>query len=107
MLRYELLKSVLIVSVASSIVSTSLIQRIKEATLSTKNIFLYGFIISMLIGFSFSLSFSDLNILDSLWVGLISFIGADGIYKLFEDKIFKSNSSSGGVINIERGSYDV
>ena len=107
MLDYELLKSVLIVSIASSIVSTSLIQRIKEATLSTKYISIYGFLLSMLIGISFTLTFSDLNILDSLWVGLISFIGADGIYKLFEDKIFMSNSSINGVINIERPGKDV
>ena len=56
----------------------------------------------MIIGVLFSLSFTDLSIFDSLWVGLISFIGADTIYKTFEDKIFNSLSSLNPVILIER-----
>ncbi len=106
MLDLENLKNVLIVSVASSIISTSLIQRIKEARCNTNNICLYSFVLSFLIGIAFALTFSKLNIIYSLWVGLISFIGADSVYKLFEDKIFKSNSSVNNVINIERGNYD-
>ena len=44
----------------------------------------------MVIGTLFSLTFTDLNMINSLWVGLTSFIGADTVYKTFEDKIFKS-----------------
>ena len=62
MLDYEILKSVLIVSVASSIISTSLVQQIKEACKSTKCIYIYSFIISFIIGITFSLTFSNLSI---------------------------------------------
>ena len=102
MLDVALLKNVLIVAISSSIISTSLVQLIKEATLSKKYLLIVSFAISMVIGFLFSLSFTDLNIFDSLWVGLISFIGADTIYKTFEDKIFNSLSSLNPVILIER-----
>ena len=102
MLDVTLLKNVLIVAISSSIISTSLVQLIKEATLSKKFILIISFIISMIIGVLFSLTFTDLNIIDSLWVGLISFIGADTIYKTFEDKIFSSLSSLNPIIIIER-----
>lgn len=102
MLDVSLLKNVLIVAISSSIISTSLVQLIKEATLSKKYLLIISFVISMIIGVLFSLSFTDLSIFDSLWVGLISFIGADTIYKTFEDKIFNSLSSLNPVILIER-----
>lgn len=99
MLNVTLLKSVLIVSIASSIISTTLVQRLKMAFKSTKYLLIYSFIISFSVGVAFSITFSDLSFIDSLWVGLISFIGADAIYQMFEDKIFSSLSS---VITIER-----
>lgn len=102
MLDVTLLKSVLIVSIASSIISTALIQKIKENTKTKKLLLFISFIISMTIGFTFTISFSDLNIINALWVGLISFIGSDAIYKTFEDKIFSSLSSLEDVIVIER-----
>ncbi len=102
MLNFTLIRNILIIAIASSIISTSLIQRIKEGTRSKKFILLKSFIISMFIGVCFTLSFTDTNIINSLWVGLISFIGADAIYKAFEDKIFDSFSSLENVIYIER-----
>lgn len=102
MLDVTLLKNILIVSIASSIISTSLVQLIKEATNSKKYIFIINFIISMSIGIAFTLSFTDLSLINSIWVGLISFIGADVLYKTFEDKIFSSLSSINEVIEIER-----
>ena len=44
----------------------------------------------MIFGTLFALTFSDAKLQESLWVGLFSFIGADALYKTFEDKIFKS-----------------
>lgn len=102
MLNITLIRNILIVSIASSIISTSLIQRIKEGTKKRKFILLKSFIISFIIGILFSLTFSNISLLNSLWVGLISFIGADAIYKAFEDKIFKSFSSLNKVIYIDR-----
>ena len=91
-MNFDLLKQVLLISIGSSIISTTLIQKIKEGYKfkNSKNIIMSSFGVSMLIGTLFSLTFTDLNMINSLWVGLISFIGADAVYKTFEDKIFKS-----------------
>ena len=102
MIDLTLLKNILIVSVASSIISTSLIQRIKEGTKCKNHICLKCLIISMVIGVLFSLTFTNLSIMETLWVGLISFIGADAIYKTFEDKIFNSLSKIDTLEEIER-----
>lgn len=90
MLNFDLLKNLLVVALASSIITTALVQRIKESFNFSNSSFLVivSFIVSMTLGTLFSLSFSDANIIDSLWVGLISFLEADMIYKMFEDKIF-------------------
>lgn len=103
MLDFTLIRNILIIALSSSIISTSLIQRLKEGTRSKKYILFKSFIISMIVGICFSLSFSNIEVINSLWVGLISFIGADAIYKSFEDKIFASFSSIENVIYIERG----
>lgn len=103
MLNFTLIRNVLIIALASSIISTSLIQRLKEGFKKKKYILIKSFIVSMLIGILFSISFSDIPIEYSFWVGLISFIGADAIYKAFEDKIFASFESMENVIYIERG----
>lgn len=102
MLNITLLKNILIISMASSIISTALIQRLKEAFKKRKYIVIKSFLVSMIIGITFSYCFTDINFVNSLWVGLISFIGADAIYKAFEDKIFNSFSSLENVIYIER-----
>ena len=103
MLKFTLIRNILIIALSSSIISTSLIQRIKEGTRSKKYMLLKSFIVSMIIGIAFSLTFSDITWIYATWVGLISFIGADAIYKAFEDKIFDSFSNLENVIYIERG----
>ncbi len=110
MLNITLIKNVLIIAMASSIISTSLTQKLKETQTykQKEKLPIKCFLISMIIGILFSLTFSDISLKYSLWVGLISFIGADAIYKTFEDKIFKSFSSLENVIYIERdGKNDV
>ena len=91
-MNFDLLKQVLLISIGSSIITTTLVQKIKEGFKfkSSKNIIASSFGVSMVVGTLFSLTFTDLNFVNSLWVGLISFIGADAVYKTFEDKIFKS-----------------
>ena len=88
MLDFTLIRNILIIALSSSIISTSLIQRLKEGTKSKKFMLLKSFIISMTIGICFSISFSNIDLINSLWVGLISFIGADAIYKSIENVIF-------------------
>ena len=53
-------------------------------------------------GIIFTLSFTEYKIVHALWVGLFSFLGADSLYKAFEDKIFASFSKIKEVTTIER-----
>lgn len=78
------------VSMASSIITTTFVQKVKETFSFKKSnrLILVCFISSMIFGILFALSFSDLRLINTPWVGLISFIGADTIYKMFEDRIF-------------------
>ena len=91
-MNFDLLKEIMIVAIASSIISTATIQKIKEFTTSKIALYIIAFVVSGAIGFLFSLSFSDLSAINSIWVGLITWIGADAVYKAFEDKIFTSFS---------------
>lgn len=100
----ELVKQIIIVAIASSIISTAIVQKVKEQLKSKKWLFFVGLVVSIGIGIVFALSFSELSLLSSVWVGIVSWIGADAIYKAFEDKIFKSfsNIDNAKTIVIER-----
>ena len=94
MLDLDLIKSILIIAMSASIITTAFVQKIKEAIdfkKSSKLVFV-SLIVSMVIGTLFALTFSSVSFVSSLWVGLISFIGADTLYKMFEEKLFKPYS---------------
>lgn len=105
-MNLEIIKQILIVSIAASIVSTAIIQKIKEQLKSKKWLFFTSLISSITIGITFALSFTELSIINSIWVGLITWIGADAIYKSFEDKIFKKFSDIEQIIEIKRDDLD-
>ncbi len=108
-MNLDLIKLILVVAVASSIISTATIQKTKEIIKNKTIFYIVAFLISTAIGILFALSFSDLSVKQSIWVGLVTWIGADAIYKAFEDKIFKSFSNLNNVkeITIERDDIDV
>jgi predicted histidine transporter YuiF (NhaC family) len=85
----DLLKEILIVGIGASIFSTATIQKIKEMLKSKKWLYFIAIIISFGIGVAFTLSFSDLDWINALWVGLCTWVGADALYKTFEEKIFQ------------------
>jgi len=90
-MNVELLKELLLIAIANSVVMTLFIQKIKETfNVNNKMIVFISFVINMVIGSLFSLSFSDVTFINSLWIGFFSFVGADTIYKTLEDKVFKS-----------------
>ena len=68
------------------------VQKIKETINLKKSNYLViiSFFSSMIIGFLFSLTFSDVGIINSLWVGLFSFLGAS-----FLDSSFFTSSFLG------------
>lgn len=100
MLNFELIKNILIIGISAGIITTALVQKIKEGLKTKTYISLISFGISMIIGTLFALCFSDISFVNCLWVGLISFIGADAIYKTFEDKIFKPFSKLNEVVEV-------
>ena len=102
MLKFELIKNVLIVGIGAGIITTALVQKIKEGLKTKKYLILISFIVSMIIGTLFAKYFSDLSIIYCLWAGLFSFIGADVLYKTFEDKIFTPFSKMQEVIEIPK-----
>ena len=101
-MNVDLVKELIIIAIASSIFSTGIIQKIKEQLKTKRFLFIISFVVSIVIGILFSLSFTNINIINSLWVGLITWLEADMIYKTFEDKIFKSFSSMNDVEIIKR-----
>lgn len=105
-MNLEIIKQILIVSIAASIVSTAIIQKIKEQLKSKKWLFFVSLISSIGIGIVFALSFTELSLINSIWVGLITWLGADAIYKSFEDKIFKKYSDIENIIEIKRDDLD-
>lgn len=105
-MNLEIIKQILIVSIAASIVSTTTIQKIKEQLKSKKWLFFVSLISSIGIGIAFALSFTELSLINSIWVGLITWLGADAIYKSFEDKIFKKYSDIENIIEIKRDDLD-
>lgn len=86
-MNFDLLQKLVIIATFNSIITCAFIQETKSIFKSSKWIKPYSFIVNMTIGILFCLSFTDVNLLLSLWVGLISFIGADTIYKAFEGKL--------------------
>lgn len=103
-MNIDLIKMLLVIACASSILSTAFVQKIKTASIIKCNscLLYISFFISMLFGVLFTLSFTKYNIIESLWVGLFSFLGADSLYKAFEDKIFSSYSKLQNVTEIKR-----
>ena len=69
-MNLELLKQILIVSIAASIVSTATIQKIKEQLKSKKWLFFISLVISIGIGIFFTLTFTELNILNTNVLGV-------------------------------------
>lgn len=98
----ELIKQILVIGIGASIFSTAIIQKIKEQLKSKRWLFYISLIVSVGIGIFFSFSFTELSIINSIWVGITTWVGADLLYNAFEDKIFKKFSDISNVKRIKR-----
>lgn len=87
MLDWEKLKCILVIAIACSTITLAFIQKTKKICNSNNCITWYGLLINFIIGILFSMAFSDINIWESLWVGLFSFIGADTLYQNLDGKL--------------------
>lgn len=102
MLDLELIKQVLIVSLASGCVTTVTIQKIKEQLKTKKYILGLSFAVSMIVGTLFSKSFSDMNWGYCVWSGFFTWVDANLLYSALEDKIFTKFSDIKKTIHLER-----
>lgn len=87
MLDIELLQELLIIAIALSVVTCSFIQKTKGIFKKSKWINPYSLVVNVAFGVAFCLSFTELDIINGLWVGLFSYIGADTLYKSLEGKL--------------------
>ena len=88
-MNIELITQILVLAIASTFISTQLIQRAKE-NFNIKNtiaLAITSLIVSFAIGFLFTISFSELDIKMACWVGVITYAGAEIIYQNFKDKL--------------------
>lgn len=87
MLYLDYLKQLLIISIALSIITCTLVQKTKGLFNSSKWISLYSFLINIIVGTIFCITFTNIKFPNSLWIGLFSYLGADSMYKTLEGKI--------------------
>lgn len=102
MLDFDLIKNVLVVAIGGSVITTAVVQKVKEVVNNKNVLVVIALLISLVIGTLFSMCFSDLSLVDGLWVGLITWVGADSIYKTFEDKIFTPFSKLHEVVEVPK-----
>ena len=83
LLMIDKLWNTILIGITFSIIMMSVIQKVKALSfIKTDNqIWVCNLILSFGIGIPFSMFFYELSIYDGLWVSLLSFIGAPGIYK--------------------------
>jgi len=91
MFNIDNLRLYLIISIALSSITCAIIQKTKGLFNSSKYIVFYSLIINIVISILFCKTFTSIDLPNSLWIGLFSFIGADSIYKSLEGKISSYN----------------
>lgn len=87
MLDITLLQELLIIAMAVSVIACSFIQKTKGIFKKSKHINIYSFVVNMLLSILFCITYTKTNIINSLWVGLFSYVGADTLYKSLEGKL--------------------
>ncbi len=92
MLKLTLLQQMLVVSIALSTITCAFVQKTKRKFKCSDCLCIYSFIVNMICGILFCLSFTTIEFPESLWVGFFSFIGADTIYKSLEGKLASYSS---------------
>lgn len=91
MFNLDNLRIYLIISIALSSITCAFIQKTKVIFNSSKYIIFYSLVINIVISILFCKTFTSIDLPNSLWIGLFSFIGADSIYKSLEGKISSYN----------------
>lgn len=87
MLNMTLLQELLIIAIAVSVIAVAFIQKTKGIFKNSKWVNPYSFVVNIVLGIVFCLTFTEVSIVNSLWVGGFSFLGADTLYKSLEGKL--------------------
>lgn len=87
MLKIDYLEQLLVIAIALSSITCAFIQKTKLYFKSSKYLSLYSFIVNMVIGIIFCITFTNISFPNSLWIGFFSYLGADTLYKTLEGKI--------------------
>ena len=87
MINIDLLQELLIVSTVLSVVTVAFIQKTKIMFKNSKLVGVYSFIVNLAFGVLFTITFTKLNAINGLWVGLFSYLEADTLYKSLEGKL--------------------
>ena len=105
MLNYSLLKNLLIIAIACSTITMTFVQKTKRFIPKSYLIPIYSLFINLIGAYFFCNTFTTgINLIESIWVGLFSFLGADTLYITLEGKlapyseIINSNNSNNSYI---------
>ena len=91
-MNLNILTDILATASLSSLIATQTIQYIKD-NFKIVNHFVF-IVVNFMIGFLFSISFTDLSIVNSLWCGFVVIIGAEALYKIFKGRLGLKSSNS-------------
>lgn len=81
----ELLLELIYVATIASIISSQVIQKIKQTLNLCKGCNkIASIVISLGIGFCYAISFYSSNLLYAGWIALFTLVGAEGLYKIFK-----------------------
>ena len=87
MINIDLLQELLIVSTVASVVTVAFIQKTKSLFKKSKVVSVYSFLVNIVFGVLFTITFTEIKPLFGLWVGLFSYLEADTLYKSLEGKL--------------------
>lgn len=84
----ELLLNVLWIAMICQTIAIITTQKFKSLKTITKSwqVIMFSLILNIVLSVCFSLTYTNLSLIYSLWVGFFSFIGADTLYKSLEEK---------------------
>lgn len=101
MLNLTLLEQLIVISIPCGALAMAFIQKTKMMFRSSKIIILYSFIVNMIFGIIFTMSFGSQDLIESLWIGLFSFIEADTVYRMLEGKLQPFSELKGNEIEYD------
>lgn len=84
-MNIDLFMSIITSSLTSGFIATQAIQFLKTK-FNIKNNLIFA-ILEFVIGFLFALSFTTLGLVNSLWCGFVSIIGAEALYNTLKGKL--------------------